>query len=390
MLVGCGGGGGNSKDQKQNKELIPWTELNPAVTIKPEEEDIPDVKTVDECLAEYGPDFLDRQSGYYIFCDLLDMPFIGTITKGKAPTLSQIMERVSGTDEDKSRFEYLLGYMPESAYFLFNSIRIISIRDFGNKEYSDKNHDGLLQLNSNNLWYIEPEECRLHRHCAYSNNYSSIVETVVWTAGGDNSPQNLGWEYRTIKILFHDLAYANDIFPIETILNFKGEHVNYLYEQNESEGKTVADALYSQYPLSYSYYLTQVVTNFGSGGLKTISEAFDDGEAVSLLSYKNRREDVAELFSDSMMRIYFVFIKHSFLHNEYQDIAWGINSETGNVCIKVRGIYWAFQERNKESHILNRSRFVVEKILPDLVYDFWYEVEGKSESDVDCRMFFWS
>jgi hypothetical protein len=303
-------------------------------------------------------------------CTLEELPLLSP--DERVPTKEQIMKRVLVSHAWMGkRFEHLLDLLDDDIRILLGSVTAIVIDDDINPSFY-WSVTGAIYIEPDYLWLNEEERKTITKNEDYRSRYGNVLNFVrgvrfVKSGGGTLAFKNLNSTHRTEKdivpniarLLYHELAHANDYIPkskrylLDKKLSVYENTIN-LYSQNE----TLSQKLYEAYPL-YQEKLQGLASVIWHGKEATeeqknmsayeVAELFENDDAVRLYSYSTKREDVATLFENVMLKYHYDIEQEiAFLSKpktaeksscEDYEIALGIGNRIGSDEVKKRAMF---------------------------------------------------
>jgi hypothetical protein len=233
---------------------------------------------------------------------------------------------------------------------------------------------GAIYLDARNFWVIPEERDTLNEVPDFRSGFGSDLQfRVLWRYIKDNAPYMPGANFsstardtRTFDaleadiswLMYHELGHANDFFPHDVWADLSNSDDPLSFFRNNG---TNSDLMINSFPLNSAQMKGLAQVSFAgetaNATQKTyvasdIEAFFTPDIASSYYSYLNEREDFATLFERFMMQ---------YRLNASADI--GIVNTQNNANFLVT---WGQRDRFNHSTIQERTRFTVEKILPDL------------------------
>jgi hypothetical protein len=303
-------------------------------------------------------------------CTLEELPLLSP--DERVPTKEQIMKRVFVSHTWMGRrFEHILDLLDDDIKILLGSVTAIVIDDDINPSFY-WSVTGAIYIEPDYLWLNEEERKTITKNEDYRSKYAEVLNFVrgarfVKSGGGTFAFKNLNSPHRTEKdivpnvarLLYHELAHANDYIPrskrylLDKKLSVYENMLN-LYSQSE----TIGQKLHERYPL-YQEKLQEIAGVIWHGKEATeeqknmsayeVAELFENDDAVRLYSYSSRREDLATLFENTMLKYHYGIEQEiAFLSKpdmaekpscEDYEIALGIGNRIGNDEVKKRAVF---------------------------------------------------
>ncbi len=314
-------------------------------------------------------------------CSFEELPLIGQLSQ--QPSLEQVASRiVAPHDWMRSRFLKVLEAMPQEAQkdilLLFRAVAIIRIDSLNSGTSFYRNSSSSIHLDANYIWLTDDERETIHTSPDYRTGYGQALPYLrIYRLVIDNEyvytkRTFLDSESRSFtdlilplaRLLFHELAHANDYFPSYlwpqidsemTYSQFVGQHIaqrvsTYLHNEmplQSEEMKQYAAARYhnatpSQELISYNAF--------------DIGQFFEPDSASNLYNYSTIREDVAMLFEDLMVKLHF---------NSDRDLAFADKPSQEEPQCDDYIVSWGVRGRMGEPQVKQRVIYVAERLLPE-------------------------
>jgi hypothetical protein len=233
---------------------------------------------------------------------------------------------------------------------------------------------GAIYLDARNFWVTPEERDTLNEVPDFRSGFGSDLQfRVLWRYVKDNAPYMPGENFssaardsRTFNaleadiswLMYHELGHANDFFPYDVWADLSNSDDPLSFFRNNG---TNSDLMINSFPLNSAQMKGLAQVSFAgetaNATQKTyiandIEAFFTPDIASSYYSFLNEREDFATLFERFMMQ---------YRLNASADI--GIVNTQNNANFLVT---WGQRDRFNHATIQARTRFTVEKILPDL------------------------
>jgi len=351
LLSACGGGGGGTS-----------SDLGPVYSPP----DLSDV-TVFQSAGPYA-DVLQAcatATSEAQFCTLSDLPLIGQ--EAAAPTVSDVMARVLVSHPWMAvRFEEALNQLPEDILTLFKGVTAVVIdSDILPSYYSSGT--AAIYLDPSYLWLTNEEKATVTKASDYRSNFGSELQFIdLWRYVRDNDYAYAYYSlsgtetrhledilYPLARILYHELAHANDFLPpaLQEALDLQAtplEAARTLADQQVAAHLQAVSPLTSSLWYDLAEVLFQGVTptaeqrGYSAGfagadfGLDVANDPYD---------YASIREDVAMLFEETMMKYHFdidrdiAFTDRPLLFDPVCDdypVHWGVRNRISDPLVKFR------------------------------------------------------
>lgn len=322
-----------------------------------------------------------QASGAAESCRLSTLPTIGMETP--SPTIEDIMERVVVSDEWMGeRFETLLGVLPDDILYLTQAVTAVVIgADIRPSYYW--NMTGAIYLDPGRMW-LKEEERRVistdpdHRD-AYSNPMAfrsfwrwTKGDQSAWPVAGtsDNGIRPLSdIIYPMASLLFHELAHANDLFPLSAYANVSLNDSIYsastkLRPVYPSTTLKNNQPLQSESMFHFASILFSGVKPSEEDTKATASEIgsfFESDIASDDYAYTSQYEDVAMLFEEAMMKLHFGIDRDMAFITPLAD------GEPQTGC-NDNIVGWGIRNRLGDPSVIPRAKYVVATLLAERNY----------------------
>lgn len=302
-------------------------------------------------------------------CTLDTLPFIGQ--ESASITKNMIMQRLVVSDKWMGeRFSQLLDHLADkNIYTLFGSVTAVVIhKDIIPSFYTTTT--GAIYIDPHYLWVTDQESKTITQKEDYRSDFGSQLQFIA----GSYSTKN-GYSIRSqvemgsgqdrnfndtiapfAGLLYHELAHANDFVPPSMRNSLDTTKIVSDAIRDISDAR-ISSALYSYFPLTSSKLLSLGKVMY-HGHVATeeekelsgyvAGELFDEDFASDIYAYSNLYEDLATLFADAMMKIYFdvnnnvVFVNADKLNNEdVIELEWGIRNPVAKEGVVNRALFVA-------------------------------------------------
>lgn len=330
-------------------------------------------------------------------CALETLPVLGMDFND--PGIPQIMDRVVVShDWMGERFEELLYEMPPQMLSLFKGITAIVIDADIRPAYYTVN-TGAIYLDPAFLWLSVEEKRTINPKADYRADFDDPLAfrhlqryvkngepAYQWLSLTDNSSREMEDIVLLVaRLLFHELAHANDFIPPDSYDNLDPSNTVSAAVRNTSK-RWLSSQLTDQTPLTSEtmFSLAEVMYSGGTPSIDdleiTASEAgraFKPDGAGDDYGYTSQFEDLAILFETSMMKYFF---------DADYELAFTSVPENSDFCDDYL-IGWGVRNRLGDASVKDRARFTAEKILPNEDFsDFFDNLEPPTEISGDWCM----
>lgn len=321
-------------------------------------------------------------------CTLLELPFIGQ--KTKTPSEKDILNRVIVSHNWMGdRFKKILAKLPDDIKLLLRSVTAIVIDDDIRPSFYTIN-TGAIYLDPASFWLTNSEKDDIGKETDFRSSFGndlSFLEFWVYTKNYQRAyGTNKGTLYNTIErtldditlplahLLYHELAHANDFAPFDDIQGFdKTDNIYNTLFRHLDNGHVLAKKLNQDTPLNSATLASLAKVRF-RGETATaeqkqlaadyIGALFSADGAVVHYSYNSIYEDVANLFATAMMKYHYnINIDHAFIYPT--------NMTPAKCSDYIVG--WGTRNRMANPLVINRTKYVVEHILPQNNWQHFFQ-----------------
>lgn len=298
-------------------------------------------------------------------CTLETLPLVGQAAA--APTIADVMDRVLVSHPWMAlRFEEVLNQLPSDILTLFKGITAVLIdADIRPSFYSSKT--AAIYLDPANLWLTNEEKATIAQDPDFRSGFGAELQFVklsryvrnnryayaFYPLDGTETRQLSDIVYPLARLLYHELAHANDFLPpaAQPLLDRQlTPHAASQALANDS----VATDLASTLPLTSLIWqsLAQVLfvgipatAEQASLPADLVGVDFAGDGATDAYGYSTIHEDVAMLFEETMMKYHFGIDRDvAFSDLPLMDlpvcddylVQWGVRSRIGDAAVKPR------------------------------------------------------
>ncbi len=362
LVSACGGGSGSSNGENYLRRVD-----------RAYKTDSPYREYLNECLFSVGSD---------VPCALSVVPMMGM--EHEVLTVSDIMDRV-GVSHDwmGDRLEEVLLSLPEETLQLFKPLTAIFITSDIRPAYYDSRRSEI-NLDPIYLWQSLAEKRTISQKEDYRSSFDDMLGFRVvrrYVINGQPAylnPPLAGDETRefeemvmsAIRVLFHELAHANDIFSppilpvdldeLETFIptfSFDDLISLDLVDTHPLENDELNDLARVMF-IGHDPTLEQI--DFSSD---EVGESFSQSGAADLYSFSTMFEDTAMLFEASLMKFYF--------DADYEIAFTSVPNDT-NICSDYL-IGWGQRNRLADENVRVRAEFITEALMPDVDFGNFFD-----------------
>ncbi|WP_096086944.1 hypothetical protein [Agaribacterium haliotis] len=309
-------------------------------------------------------------------CTLGTMPLIGMASS--QPGIAEISQRLLVShDWMGERFEELLLNSPIELLTMFRGVTMVVIDDDIRPAYYDP-QTGAIYLDPNYLWQnvseaqtINPKQdfrADFDNELAFRNLFRYVKnQELAYRYSGPESTTPREFEdvrYLASALLLHELAHANDYFPVASHSGLKASDKPWQAARSQLDSWT-SSRLLALNPLDSGLMFEAALTMYhgekASSSLKSqqatdIGAAFAPDGASANYNYSTPYEDVAMLFEEIMMLRLFAIDR---------DMAFTSAPTPGSNSCADYVIGWGARNRVATAQVLARAEFVLNSMLPE-------------------------
>lgn len=304
------------------------------------------------------------------YCPLEVLPLIGQ--QVAAPAVSDVMERVLVSHPWMAiRFEAALNQLPSDLLTLFKGVTAIVIdNDIRPSFYLSGT--AAIYLDPAYLWLTNEEKATISQDADFRVTFGDQLQfNGLWryvknndyaypgySLSGTETRQLVDILYPLARILYHELAHANDFLTpaMQAVLDLQ---TTPLEASRSLASEQVANQLQGVAPLNSNLWnrlagvlfhgATPTAQQRGySAGF--VGTEFDSDFASDPYNYASIREDVAMLFEETMMKYHFdidrdlAFADRPLPADPACDdylVQWGVRNRLGDPLVKTRAVFIA-------------------------------------------------
>ena len=304
------------------------------------------------------------------------LPLLGQQTT--APTIADVMDRTLVSHEWMGdAFKAFLTHSeagPDMLKLLRATTAIVISYDIRPSFYWSAT--GAIYLDADNVWLTPEQRDTINTQPDYRTEFDddlSYQTSWRYVKAGDYYYPQPGLprserKSRTPKqreaaltwLLYHELAHANDVFPLSVWSTLALSDSPLRYANTHSK---ISDTLAEQYPLNSEILLGLARVSYGGAQstlvqrnytAEDVATEFEQDDAVSMYAYYTPREDFATLFERFMMQ-----------HRLNVDADVGIFSGQAGTAENLL-LTWGQRNRINEQNLQPRAAFVVSSVLPNI------------------------
>lgn len=366
LFTACGGGGGGSGSTSFGRNIS--TSAPADGVLRPAVADSSYSASIVNCVNVVNDDPVTS-------CKLSALPFIGQ--KTSAPSKTDILaQTVVSHPWMATRFGQLLDQMPNDIFLLFRGVTAVVIAaDIRPSHY--RSDTGAIYLDPADLWLNADERATISKEEDYRAGFSNgLAFRSLWRYVQGNK---YAYEYydldgvissRSIndivrpmaRLLFHELAHANDFMPPAFVAQVNPQ-VTALDAISNLQSSFISTGLKLQSPLNsqMQYDLGRVMFRgvTATDVQKTLSAEqvgldFSIDGASDSYNYSSQYEDVAMLFEEVMMKYHY---------NIDRELAFTDAPPTADSSCSYYVVRWGVRNRIGIPLVQSRAKLIVNKVL---------------------------
>lgn len=370
-LVGCSSGGGGGTGGDIGGTLVPESEQRVIAEgdVRAYRSGSPYADVLKNCIVVVDDP-----------CTLAVLPYIGQ--EHDNPSVANIMDRVLVTHDWMGlRFEQILYQLPAETLALFKPLTAVLIgSEVRPSTYWSKY--GRIKLDPANLWLSKSEKVTVSQAPDYREEFGSALKfDSYWRMVKDN---DYAWDFfslsddserqlkditlRMARLLFHELAHANDYIPPAAFANLEASDTprsatDRLYSdslaiQLYDEALNISAQSSPLYPLARTLYRDEEISDELAAYTGQDAGAVMAGQGkATFYGYSSIQEDIATLFAQSLMRRYYGVETHT----AFIDLPADQENAT---CVDYL-IGWGSTNRMAASRVAVRAEWVMKQIMGD-------------------------
>lgn len=307
-------------------------------------------------------------------CSFETLPLLGVETGGKTPTVDEVMSRVLSSHAWMTdNFRAVLERLPNEFLALFRAVTVVVMdADILPAYYTSLT--AAIYLDPSYLWLTvenkrtldaEKEDFRANfadelQFRNFSHYLTADDQYQQFGSLEDDSTRSFSeMEAFLARLLAHELAHANDYFPVSSYVNIDNtltpsENASTFFEKNMfiSGLLNAVNPLRSEMLAGIGQVMYRGLT--ASDEQKQITgaeagDAFADDRAAANYAYSSVFEDTAMLFEQVMMKRFYQYnFIQSFISQDVNEdneafwrVDWGIKNPLGRAEVKERALFVA-------------------------------------------------
>ncbi len=311
-------------------------------------------------------------------CTPQELPPLGM--QSSSPGIDDIMQRVLVShDWMGERFETILGILPADIRLLMRSTTAVII-DADIRPSFYWRGTGAIYIDPAYLWVSQEEKATVSYEPDYRTGFGSELQFAVYTQFMDDGESAYSWcsmgdddcqrelsdiELPLARLLYHELAHANDYLPFDEIASLDPQ-VSLYDSLGYLEARRVNRLLHDSSPLLSATIKALAEVRYRGGDAtemqkaitpETVGSEFHNDGSLSFYSYVTRLEDVAMLFEAAMMKQHYGF-----------DFLIGVTNvpEQEEPACDDYILGWGQRNRLATALVSPRAKLVAGAILPDV------------------------
>lgn len=308
-------------------------------------------------------------------CSMTTLPLIGQ--QVGSPTVDDVMNRVLVSDRWMGdRFREVLENLPPDILQLLKGVTAVVIDgDIRPSFYSSDT--AAIYLDPKDLWLTNEEKATIAQAPDYRTDYGAELQfEPLWRYVRDNayayaSYSLTGTETRQLsdilypmaRVLYHELAHANDFLPPARIAALDRQQTP-REASHELAPQSVSAGLEASYPRTSAVWFDLArVLYFGDSPSADLIDLTGEAAGADFAAdvandpygYATRYEDLAMLFEETMMKVHFDIDR---------DVAFTSRPPaTADACSDYV-VQWGERDRIGDAAVRKRAAFVASHILP--------------------------
>jgi hypothetical protein len=309
-------------------------------------------------------------------CNIVNvLPFISQDTK--PDPIDTIMDRVLVSHDWMAvNFEaYLRAQTHNDFVELLQSVTAIVISyDIRPAFYAG--YIGAIYLDPEYLWLTSAQRDTINETPDYRSNFGeelNYLSPYRYVKNNDYAGQYIEIGNRTnrtmenmssnlARLLYHELAHANDYYPQSIHANIQGPTLKEEYQRRYEANAMTSDQLNIRYPLTSTEMYGLANVNYSGESANNTQKAYTPSDVAQFFAndlanddyaYSSTREDAAMLFEEVMM---------SHRYGILRDIAITDKPEVATSSTIV--VEWGQRGRIGQPELYDRASYVVSQMLP--------------------------
>lgn len=374
LLAACGGSGGGDgggqPDPDPDTGSPMFEDLEPVRfpmgLVTPANSDTPHADVLRDCT------FSNSRSES---CTLGTLPLLGQ--ENSDPGVEDVMDRVLMSHSWMGEnFRAVLQQMPDDLRLMFRGVTAIVISSDVRPSFY-WTATGAIYIDPEYVWLLPEERADVPDRPDFRSDFGDDLQFEMPTRYvKDNRPATTSVprgeeEPREVedilvnvaRLLYHELAHANDYFPPERQSSLGTGPVNQAVRQ-----PIISDDLAERHPLmsdvmrglaSVRFHGEDANANQRALAPADVADEFAPDAAAVFYNYSTEREDLAMLFEILMMRFHFDVEMDTAVTNNPE------NPTSGHDFI----VEWGQRNRLGDENVRERARYAVSRLLPEAQLD---------------------
>jgi hypothetical protein len=308
-------------------------------------------------------------------CRMDTLPLLGH--DSSTPTVADVMDRVLVSHAWMgTRFEEVLNLLPADLLTLFKGVTAIVIdSDIRPSFYASRT--AAIYLDPANLWLTNAEKATISKSADFRSDFGADLQFVSlrrytkdneyaypsFSLSGSETRQLTDLIYPLARLLYHELAHANDFLPPDSQATLDPQLTPFAAIAT-LESSSAAVQLDATAPLTSLVWRDLAEVLFRGAPATSVQMAYSGSQvgdefasdaASDTYGYASIREDVAMLFEETMMKYHF---------DVDRDIAFTIVPTVGSPVCDDYLVEWGVRNRLGAATVKSRAEQVAAALLP--------------------------
>ncbi len=317
-----------------------------------------------------------RAGGQQTSCRLQTLPLLGMQTSD--PQLGDILDRTAISHPWMAeRFAQLLEQLPGDLRLLARSLTAVVIASDVRPSFYWR-RTGAVYLDPAGLWLTNAEKQSIDKAPDFRSGFGQALafrifsryvqgNSYAWRSYSldDDEERSLDDIAQPMaRLLYHELAHANDFFPVTTHGELNSEDTVDAAGQALA-AQRISTALEGNFPLGSELMRDLAQVNFAGIPASDaqlalspaeVGEAFGPDRANDDYGYFTQFEDLAMLFEETMMRLHF---------DVERDVAVTDVPHSDNPTANDYRVSWGQRGRLGAQQVRDRAEFAAQRVLPE-------------------------
>lgn len=237
---------------------------------------------------------------------------------------------------------------------------------------------GAIYLDPNNVWLSANERDTISEEPDYRSQFGESLDFLMpwrYVKNNDYASQYSSIVARNARslealtpdlasLLYHELAHANDYYPIALHPELQGPRLIDDFEWISNANLSISDKLHNEQPLTSDIMLALAEVSFRGQNATETQQSYTPGDISTFFStdlandyyaYTSQQEDLAMLFEEAMM---------SYRFGIQRDVA--VTDKPANPTANNIRVTWGQRGRIGEESVTERVSIIGASILPTL------------------------